>query len=323
MGGSEPLRCAVCSNPDEPDVSTVASSQGTVVTAEMVQTLCDAIDNDCEMIASSSPIWDAKERMQQALWDSQKAALASPAVRDERVEERLNLAWECLGEIYEADWPDSELTGLQRVQNYAKSTLDKMEALRTDKKVAAAGDECTCYVETTYANGIDESHHVECESCQRRRATPTFCPVATPASILAAEDGGGAGAPIGYVKVEDFIEQGDEYVSMLNDLFALLQDVKAERDAALAAPPSQAGVREVSEDDLAAVKELSLSKIIDALVDRFLAWPLPDSVMPDGDIGHGHRAGDWHKKWGRPLVGTNLLSADEARQMFEHCLREE
>lgn len=45
------------------------------------------------------------------------------------------------------------------------------------------------------------------------------------------------------------------------------------------------------------------------LVDRFLAWPLPDSVCSDQCAttkGYPHR------------TGTNLLTADEARQMIEY-----
>ncbi len=46
-------------------------------------------------------------------------------------------------------------------------------------------------------------------------------------------------------------------------------------------------------------------------VNRFLGWPLPASVRPDGcvmDTDYPNRA------------GTNLLTADEARAMFEYCL---
>jgi len=45
---------------------------------------------------------------------------------------------------------------------------------------------------------------------------------------------------------------------------------------------------------------------IDNLVNKFLSWPLPKSVRPDGDPS-GER------------YGTNLLTADEAAQMFEYC----
>lgn len=50
---------------------------------------------------------------------------------------------------------------------------------------------------------------------------------------------------------------------------------------------------------------------IDALVHRFLMWPLPESVQSDvcaTERGYRHRS------------GTNLLGADEARQMIEYLL---
>jgi hypothetical protein len=50
---------------------------------------------------------------------------------------------------------------------------------------------------------------------------------------------------------------------------------------------------------------------IDRLVDRFLAWPLPPSVCPDGcvmDSSYPHR------------IGTHLLTAEEAKAMFIHAL---
>ena len=50
---------------------------------------------------------------------------------------------------------------------------------------------------------------------------------------------------------------------------------------------------------------------LDKLVDRFLAWPLPDSVCSDlcaTKQGYPHRS------------GTTLLSATEARQMLEYVL---
>ncbi len=49
--------------------------------------------------------------------------------------------------------------------------------------------------------------------------------------------------------------------------------------------------------------------LIKQLVDKFLSWPLPESVCADPCAtkqGYPHR------------VGTNLLSADEARQMLEY-----
>ncbi len=52
---------------------------------------------------------------------------------------------------------------------------------------------------------------------------------------------------------------------------------------------------------------------VSRLVDRFLAWPLPESVCSDECAsmpGYPHRC------------GTNLLTATEARQMLEHVLAE-
>lgn len=47
---------------------------------------------------------------------------------------------------------------------------------------------------------------------------------------------------------------------------------------------------------------------IGELVNRFLAWPVPASCYPDGKPGEPGR------------IGTNLLSATEARLMLEHVL---
>ena len=49
---------------------------------------------------------------------------------------------------------------------------------------------------------------------------------------------------------------------------------------------------------------------IKTLVDRFLAWPLPQSVCSDTCVSD--------KNYKFPRSGTNLLTADEARQMFEY-----
>jgi hypothetical protein len=52
-----------------------------------------------------------------------------------------------------------------------------------------------------------------------------------------------------------------------------------------------------------------MSDRIRLLVDRFLAWPLPKSVRSDPcvTVDYPHQRS-----------GTNLLTADEARQMFEY-----
>jgi len=47
----------------------------------------------------------------------------------------------------------------------------------------------------------------------------------------------------------------------------------------------------------------------DQLIDRFLTWPVPATVHPDGTPGQPGRS------------GTNLLSAAEARNMLDHVLQ--
>lgn len=52
--------------------------------------------------------------------------------------------------------------------------------------------------------------------------------------------------------------------------------------------------------------------MIDKMVDRFLGWKLPKEFAPDGGISFEEKA--W---W---PIGTNLLTADQAKQMFEHAV---
>lgn len=56
-------------------------------------------------------------------------------------------------------------------------------------------------------------------------------------------------------------------------------------------------------------KEVKTDDIVDKMVDRFLSWPLPQSVCSDTcvtDPKYPNR------------IGTNLLTSDEARQMIEY-----
>lgn len=50
---------------------------------------------------------------------------------------------------------------------------------------------------------------------------------------------------------------------------------------------------------------------LQALVARFLTWPVPADVYPDGTPGQPGR------------TGTNLLSAPQAEEMLRHVLAEE
>ena len=59
-------------------------------------------------------------------------------------------------------------------------------------------------------------------------------------------------------------------------------------------------------------------RLIDAMVNAFLGWPLPNDFAPDCGIrfdleGRHGAPGSWPS-------GTNLFTADQARQMFEHAV---
>jgi hypothetical protein len=59
----------------------------------------------------------------------------------------------------------------------------------------------------------------------------------------------------------------------------------------------------------------ALSANVETLVERFLAWPLPQSVCSDACVtDHNYR----HLR-----TGTNIMTAVEARQMIEHLLADD
>lgn len=59
---------------------------------------------------------------------------------------------------------------------------------------------------------------------------------------------------------------------------------------------------------------------INQMVDRFLCWPLPSDFAPDCGISFDGRQDDALNKNKTWPVGTNLLTAEQAKQMFVHCL---
>jgi len=61
--------------------------------------------------------------------------------------------------------------------------------------------------------------------------------------------------------------------------------------------------------------------MIGKMVDRFLGWKLPQDFGPDCGISFTpfHPNGTTRYE----PIGTNLLTADQARQMFEHALGED
>lgn len=54
---------------------------------------------------------------------------------------------------------------------------------------------------------------------------------------------------------------------------------------------------------------------IDKMVDRFLSWKLPEDFAPDCGISFTppNTAHSWP-------IGTNLLTAEQAKKMIEHIL---
>lgn len=55
------------------------------------------------------------------------------------------------------------------------------------------------------------------------------------------------------------------------------------------------------------------------MVNKFLGWKLPDNFSPDGGISfqkHISNPDLYHP------IGTNLFTADQAKEMFEYCLKE-
>lgn len=61
---------------------------------------------------------------------------------------------------------------------------------------------------------------------------------------------------------------------------------------------------------------------IDKMVNRFLCWMLPKDFGPDAGISFKPTKPDGYGTHWWP-VGTNLLTADQARAMFEHVTADE
>ena len=67
-------------------------------------------------------------------------------------------------------------------------------------------------------------------------------------------------------------------------------------------------------------------KVTDEMVQRFLSWKLPEDFRPDAGIRFDPYFNvAFNAKRGLPPqkhepVGTNLLNAEQARQMLEHVL---
>lgn len=54
------------------------------------------------------------------------------------------------------------------------------------------------------------------------------------------------------------------------------------------------------------------------MADRLMGWKLPDDFRPDGGIAFDPYA--YHREW---PTGTNLLTHEQAKAMFEYVLKEQ
>ena len=59
---------------------------------------------------------------------------------------------------------------------------------------------------------------------------------------------------------------------------------------------------------------MNCKNVIEQAVDRFLCWRLPEDFAPDGGITFDRNGHKYEP------VGTNLLTAEQAKQMFLHCM---
>lgn len=61
--------------------------------------------------------------------------------------------------------------------------------------------------------------------------------------------------------------------------------------------------------------------LIDKMVDRFLGWKLPEDFHPDCGISFKRECNEHtaYPSKNEP-IGTNLFTAEQAKQMFEYCL---
>jgi hypothetical protein len=63
---------------------------------------------------------------------------------------------------------------------------------------------------------------------------------------------------------------------------------------------------------------IAMKRVTDEMVSRFLGWQLPKDFSPDCGISFdGRKDDEWNKNKTWP-IGTNLLTADQAREMLEH-----
>ena len=82
----------------------------------------------------------------------------------------------------------------------------------------------------------------------------------------------------------------------------------------------QSASSRLTDDMITDAAILSRDTLYNAAVGRFLCWKLPVDFAPDAGISFAPHAYQTHDNPSWP-TGTNLLNAQQARAMFEHCLQ--
>lgn len=71
---------------------------------------------------------------------------------------------------------------------------------------------------------------------------------------------------------------------------------------------------------VAEILEGERKKLVERMTQRFLCWKLPKDFNPDAGISYNPR---WEWESAHWPVGTNLFSADQAKQMIEYMLADQ
>lgn len=102
---------------------------------------------------------------------------------------------------------------------------------------------------------------------------------------------------------------------------AIEQEIQAKGLTAARVTPADIEAAIASEHYFAAAEGIAPS--VSKMVDRFLGWKLPADFGPDCGISFKRESDYEHPVHGRSKfepVGTNLFTADQAKQMFMHCV---
>jgi hypothetical protein len=101
----------------------------------------------------------------------------------------------------------------------------------------------------------------------------------------------------------------------LKDVFLAADTLRTEAEQLLAAERLMAAIDAELAEEAATAPPVAPSPDIASMVNRFLGWKLPTNFQPDAGISFVQPR--FPNSW---PIGTNLMSADQAKAMFEYCL---